>query len=82
MQPKARSIKIRTTLVVLVTAGLWAGFYTNAAAAPTEHLAETPSNASFVLPPDMSVPDRLPEIRDFNLWPGSIYEEFQAYELQ
>ena len=74
MQPKVRSIKVRTTLVVmLVTVGLLAGFYTNAAAAPAEPPIETTSNASFDLPPDMSVPDRLPEIRNLNLLTGWLW---------
>ena len=71
---RVRSIKVRTTLaVLLITAGLWAGFYTNVAAAAAEHLAETPSNASFVLPSGLLVPDRLPEIRDLNLLTGWLW---------
>jgi hypothetical protein len=74
MQPKVRSIKVKSTLaVLLVTAGLWSGFYTNVATASAEHLAETLSNASIVLPPGMSVPDRLPQIRDLNLLTGWLW---------
>ena len=74
MQSKVRSIKIKSILaVVLVVSGLWAGSYTNAAAAPAGHPAETSSNASILLPPGMSVPDKLPRIRDLDLLTGWLW---------
>lgn len=74
MQRKVRSIKVRTTLaVVLVTAWLLTGGYINAAAAPAEQPAQAPSNASILLPPGMSFPDRLPKIRDLDLLTGWLW---------
>ena len=67
------SIRVKSVLAILVIAAGLFGVCGSAVAAPAEPPGEMPSNTSFVLPPGLSVPDRLPEIRDPNLLTGWLW---------